>query len=74
MALISLIRVSSAGFEPLLWHESRRFDKRLSGPRLKLTASPANANILKGLAINNRCGRKFFHRKPETELPETASN
>jgi len=32
-----------------LWHESPHLDKRLSGMGAKLTATPANANILKVL-------------------------
>jgi hypothetical protein len=54
------LSLSSSRGEPalsqvaLLWHELPLLDKRLSRPRLKLTVTPANAKILKGLRTRTR--------------------
>ena len=45
-----------------MWHELPLLDKRLSSIRAKLTATRANANILK------LSERNFFYRKPKTVL------
>ena len=37
-----------------MWHDSPHLDKRLSAHHAKLTATPANANILKGLETRSR--------------------
>ena len=58
-----------------MWHESPLLDKRLSGNRAKLTATPANANILRGIEDQDAATEpNFFYRKPKTENRKLSLN
>jgi hypothetical protein len=57
----------------LLWHELPLLDKRLSALRVKLTATPGNANILRILGTGTGSPRELFLTETENRKPATVS-